>query len=104
MPNEATAAPRRPSLRERPWPAEYPMPRHYFDIQDGEVLQEDLEGVDCPDLERARREGLRTLGQLVTEALPDGDRGKREFVVTIKDHNRKPVFTAKLSLSVERHR
>ena len=43
------------------------MPRFFFNIRDGHELDEDLEGVELPDVEAARAEALATVEELRDE-------------------------------------
>ena len=75
------------------------MPRYYFDIHDGAQFARDETGVELDDINAARQEAARTLGELAREILPDGDR--REVVIEVKDETGQRVLVAKLSVSIE---
>ena len=45
------------------------MPRYYFDVHDGEGTFIDDVGVELPDMDTAVREGRKTLGDMVRDAL-----------------------------------
>ena len=74
----------------------YPMPRFYFDIDDGVHRSRDTEGADLPDLGAVRREAITVLPELAREALPDGD--EQNFVCDVRDESGAVIFTATLSL------
>jgi hypothetical protein len=76
------------------------MPRYYFDVDDGETLTCDDEGLDLDDMEEARREAVRTLPEVAKDALPDGN--ERTFAVTVRDEARCPILRAQLKLTVDR--
>jgi hypothetical protein len=48
------------------------MPLYYFHLLNGEGHTADEVGQELPDLEAARRHGLKALGQIVAEALGEG--------------------------------
>jgi hypothetical protein len=75
------------------------MPRYFFDVIDTGDSTRDEEGVEFADLEEARQEALRTLGEIAKDELPDGDR--REFTIHIREDNGPPVLTPSLSLHVK---
>jgi hypothetical protein len=59
------------------------MARYHFHIHDGAGFVEDEEGRELPDLEAARREGLRGIRSIVSEDLMNGVldlRGRLEVV------------------------
>lgn len=43
------------------------MPRYFFDLRDGRYLTLDEEGEDLPDVEAARREALRIVGDAIKD-------------------------------------
>ena len=45
------------------------MPRYFFDVHDGEGTFIDDVGVELPDMDSAVREGRKTLGDMVRDAL-----------------------------------
>jgi uncharacterized protein YfcZ (UPF0381/DUF406 family) len=55
------------------------MPRYYFNIRDGYVVDEDDEGVELPDFEAARAEALATVEELRDELA---DAGNIELEIT----------------------
>jgi hypothetical protein len=76
------------------------MPRFFFDIHDGEKFTPDREGLDLEGLEAAMEEAKRTLPDIVSEKMPDGNR--RDFTVDVKDVAGRIVWRVTLSLVVER--
>jgi hypothetical protein len=75
------------------------MPRYYFDIDDGESLTEDDDGLLLADIEDVRKHAIAALPSLAEEVLPDGDR--QRFSVTVRNERGVPIFRASLSLSSE---
>ena len=68
------------------------MARYYFDINDGTELL-DVEGLEIPDLNRARAEAIRAAGEMIRD-LP-GKFDGQEWVMQVKDQSKRPVrFTA----------
>ncbi|MCV9967800.1 hypothetical protein OIU34_39005 [Pararhizobium sp. BT-229] len=45
---------------------------HYYFHLDGDKFDEDIEGVDLPDLDAARREALRTAREMMIEKIALG--------------------------------
>lgn len=76
------------------------MPRFFFDVTDSGKTSPDSEGVEFPSVDEARREALRTLGEIAKDELPDGDH--RQFSIDIREGDGAPILTAALSLRVER--
>ena len=48
------------------------MPLYFFHLLNGEGYTEDETGQNVPDLEAARRHGLKAIGQIVAESLGEG--------------------------------
>lgn len=71
------------------------MRRFYFDINDGDIATGDEEGQLYESAESARLEAIRTLAEIVTETLPDGD--NRDFTVRVWNDSGEPIFEALLS-------
>jgi|tagenome__1003787_1003787.scaffolds.fasta_scaffold19964288_1 hypothetical protein len=76
------------------------MPLYFFDVTDTGKTFPDDEGTELADLEEARTEALRTIGEIAKDKLPDGD--DREFLICIREENGVPVMTVALTLHVER--
>jgi hypothetical protein len=75
------------------------MPRYFFDIHDSVRSTTDDVGVELDELEAARQEAARTLGEIARDILPDGDR--QEVVIEVKDEAGQRVLVAKLSVNIE---
>lgn len=76
------------------------MPRYYFDTIQNSLSFRDEEGLELADVEEARDEALKALGEIVRDSMPSGD--KARFVISVRDGSPDPAITAVLSLSVER--
>ena len=76
------------------------MPLYFFDITDTGKTWLDSEGTELANLEKAREEALRTLGEIVKDKLPDGD--YRNFLIEIREGDGAPLLSASLALRVER--
>lgn len=73
------------------------MPRYFFDIHDGSFAR-DHEGVDCPDLDAARRQVKRTLSDFAKDFLPkDGE--QHSFSIVVRDEQNRSVYTATLAFN-----
>lgn len=76
-----------------------PVPRFFFDIQDGSETQPDDTGLNLADASQARKVAISTLPDVARTALPDGDH--HEFIATVRDETGRQIFRATLSLSAE---
>jgi hypothetical protein len=76
------------------------MPLYFFDITDTSKTWPDSEGTELANLEEARDEALRTLGEIVKEKLPDGDH--RNFLIETREGDGAPLLSASLALRIER--
>lgn len=72
------------------------MPLFYFDIADGHDRFEDTEGSEHATAEDARRELVGALVLMAKDKLPNGH--IRDFTGTLRDHTRRVLFNATLSL------
>jgi hypothetical protein len=70
------------------------MPRYFFDIDDGEIVTEDDEGLEVDGLAMARDRAIAVLPNIARDVLPDGDR--RTFIVTVRNTDGANVFQATL--------
>jgi hypothetical protein len=75
------------------------VPRFYFDIDDGKVFLEDMDGLELASIEEAKAEGQKALAEVAKDALPDGDH--RDFQATIRGENGEQLLRVKLLLRVE---
>lgn len=75
------------------------MPKLYldFELDDGRSRFRDDEGIDFPDVEAARAEVLRTLGEITKDALPKSD--QQAFTALIHNASGDVVYSAKVTVS-----
>ncbi|GEP10120.1 DUF6894 family protein [Methylobacterium gnaphalii] len=72
------------------------MPLFFFELDDGLRRFDDFEGSEHASAEEARQELVGALAMLAKDELPDGN--IRDFRGVLRDHSRKVVFNATLSL------
>ena len=72
------------------------MPRYFFDIADGDLIEDD-EGTEFPDAHAARDAAIRTLPDLARDEIGAGQ--SREVVVLMRDGAGRAIFTAALTLT-----
>jgi hypothetical protein len=75
------------------------MPWFYFDLLDGEKLGVDDEGVECESPEAARKEAAITLGEIMRDAMPDGD--QRTMALRIRGESGQIVLMLSLVFTVQ---
>ena len=68
------------------------VPLYYFDVNDGREGSVDTSGLDCANLEAARKMAVRELAQIIRDEMPDGER--ESYVVTVRDAEGIPVYFA----------
>ena len=76
------------------------MPRYFIDTDDGDLSQQDADGLELPDDEAARTAALDALPDMARDKLPDGDH--RTFRVTARDEQGAVVYCATMTLKGER--
>ena len=64
------------------------MPRFYFDIREGERFVPDEDGLEFPTVNEARDDASRTLGQMMKEAMPDGQH--HDMAVEVRGDDKRP--------------
>ena len=75
--------------------AESPVPRYFFDINDGRH-ERDEEGLDCADLQAAVREAKKLLPEIAANEVPqDGER--QAITVLVTDADGKAIYMAALT-------
>jgi hypothetical protein len=74
------------------------MPRFYFDIRDGESLVVDEVGLEFPTVNEARDDASRTLGQMMKEAMPDGQH--HDVAVEVRGDDKRPLFRVQITFEV----
>jgi hypothetical protein len=75
---------------------EQPVPQYYFDIDDGDRIDPDTDGLELPDDASARLKALDALPDIAREKIPDGDH--RTFQILVRDGERRVIYTATLTL------
>ncbi len=70
------------------------MPHYFFDVDDGETATQDAVGIPFETREQARIEAMRSLPELASYLLPNGE--LRAFTVRIREDGDNPIFEAKL--------
>jgi hypothetical protein len=76
-----------------------PVPRFYFDIDDGDRSVSDDEGLVLDDVMAARAQAIAVLPEIARDHVGLGER--QDFVSVVRDEGGRPVFKAKLSLVTE---
>lgn len=74
------------------------MPHYFFDVQEGDCLVPDQDGLEFQDIEAAKAEAVRALAGMVKDALPDGTR--REIAVVVRDGAKARLATARISFGL----
>jgi two-component system, response regulator PdtaR len=72
------------------------MPRHFFDLENGETRYVDTEGTELADAGMIRDEATRFLASVFRDAVPE--MANRSLVVRARDEAERIVFTATLTL------
>jgi hypothetical protein len=75
------------------------VPRFYFDLRSGEKFTPDQEGVEFPTVKDARADASRTLGEMIKDAMPDGEHC--EMAVEVRGHDKRALFKIKMTFEVE---
>jgi hypothetical protein len=78
------------------------MPLFYFDVRDGHKLMRDDDGLEFPNIEAARDEATRALGELAKDVLPG--RAVREMAIEVRDEVKDPLLRTILRFEIERLR
>ncbi|MEA3014829.1 MAG: hypothetical protein QOD42_3374 [Sphingomonadales bacterium] len=75
------------------------MPRYLFHADNGAGYVEDGEGRDLPDLATARREALKSAGEIIAEELALG-RTDIKLIIYIAAESGEPLAALPVSVSV----
>lgn len=59
------------------------MPRFYFDVRDQDGVHYDQDGIELPDIDTARHEAWRALGEMMQEGIADA--GKTVVAIDIRN-------------------
>jgi hypothetical protein len=76
------------------------MPRYYFDVNDGENQNLDIDGIELLDENTARAEAISDLYALAREMLPKA--GRRQIALSVRNEGGTVVLEETLSVTVER--
>lgn len=76
------------------------MPRYYFDIRDGESFIQDDDGIDLPDLHKAKEQASRALADMARDAIPR--REVYEMAIEVRDEAKKPLLRTMFRFEVQR--
>jgi hypothetical protein len=76
-----------------------PLPRFFFDIDDGETVTVDEVGSELEGLGAARAEAMAVLPAIAKDAVPDGD--ARTYTALVRDEKGRSVFRVTLDLRAE---
>lgn len=76
------------------------MHHYFFDIQDGDKILNDTEGLELDGIEAVQREAMRALPDMARDTLPS--EGHRTIVVCVRDESGRTVLMAALSMMVQR--
>jgi hypothetical protein len=76
------------------------MPRYYFDVNDGENQNLDIDGIELSDENAARAEAISDLYALAREMLPKA--GRRQIALSVRNEGGTVVLEETLSVTVER--
>ncbi|MCB5176587.1 MULTISPECIES: DUF6894 family protein [Microvirga] len=69
------------------------MPRYYRHIRQGDQLIEDPDGIELPDLARARAEALAGIRDILAEAIKRGADDSLDDAVVIADETGRELMT-----------
>jgi hypothetical protein len=78
---------------------EHRMPHFYFDVDDGERLTRDEDGLVLADLAAACRQAVNALPDVAREVLPDGT--EKVISTSVRDAAGTTLFRAQLVFSCE---
>lgn len=76
------------------------MPRFFFNVRDGAILIEDHNGSDFSGLEDAKEEAIQAAAARAKGRLASAD--ARDVTVEVRDAQGEQVFTATVSLCLDR--
>jgi hypothetical protein len=58
---------------------------YFFHLTEGDEVTFDRDGIDLPDVQAAQMVALRTIAELVAEAVASGERNYRGFIEVLDD-------------------
>lgn len=74
------------------------MTRYFFDLRDGERLVPDQDGLEFDDIDAVKSQAVKTLAEVVKDALPDGTH--RQIAILVREGADAPLLTAEISFSL----
>ena len=77
------------------------MPRYFFETDDGDVFDDDPEGLELADDAAARTAALQALPDMARDRIFEGDR--RTFISTVRDEAGIIIYSAVMNLVGEWH-
>jgi hypothetical protein len=75
------------------------VPRFYFDTRKGGNLLRDDEGLEFLTANAARADASRALGEMIKDAMPDGDH--LDMAVEVRGDNKRPLFKVQITFDVQ---
>jgi hypothetical protein len=72
--------------------------RYFFDWRDNDSFDEDVEGMELPDLEAAKIEASRSLLEHAHDILPSFER--QSLSIEVRDEHGKPLLSIILVLEI----
>ena len=79
-----------------------PMPRYFFDVQDGDRLQMDDTGTEFPNADLAHHAAVLALGELAKDVLHRGS-DQRTLIMRVREEQGRTVSDLTLSFEAKRH-
>jgi hypothetical protein len=74
------------------------MARYFFDWRDNDSFDEDVEGMELPDLAAARVEASRSLLEHARDILPSVER--QSLAIEVREESGKPLLSVILVLDI----
>jgi hypothetical protein len=73
------------------------MPTFFIDLQAGDVVGEDVEGLEAADLDAVRQQAVQGMVDLAREQLPS--EGELQFTATVRDSTGAIAFKTTLKVT-----
>jgi hypothetical protein len=75
------------------------MPLYYFDVDDNGTVYPDDQGTDCDTFDRVKEEAIRSLVEMISESLPNGDHHR--LSIKVRNDGGGVVLQVSLNFQVE---
>jgi len=75
------------------------VPRFYFDTRKGDDLIRDDEGLDFLTANEARADASRALGEMIKDAMPNGDH--IDMAVEVRGDDKRALFKVQITFEVQ---